>query len=83
MNRQNYGRRSGVIVDVCSKHGIWFDAHELDRVVGWVREGGLAASRKKDRIRDDMQRERERLGRRRGTNWNSIAGGVYIDLSFF
>ena len=29
MNRQNYGRISGVIIDVCKEHGVWFDAHEL------------------------------------------------------
>ena len=76
MNRQNYGRRSGVIVDVCAKHGIWFDAHELDRIIGWVRKGGLAESRKKDKMHDDMERERERLGRRRGSSWNSLAAGI-------
>jgi Zn-finger nucleic acid-binding protein len=40
MNRRNYGRKSGVIVDVCAKHGLWFDLHELDRLLRWLREGG-------------------------------------------
>jgi Zn-finger nucleic acid-binding protein len=40
MNRRNYGRKSGVIVDVCAKHGLWFDLHELDRLLRWMREGG-------------------------------------------
>lgn len=40
MNRRNYGRKSGVIVDVCSRHGLWFDLHELDRLLRWFREGG-------------------------------------------
>jgi Zn-finger nucleic acid-binding protein len=40
MNRRNYGRKSGVIVDVCSRHGIWFDLHELDGLLRWIRQGG-------------------------------------------
>lgn len=39
MNRKNFGNRSGVIVDVCPSHGIWFDAGELARVVEFVRSG--------------------------------------------
>jgi Zn-finger nucleic acid-binding protein len=40
MNRQNYGRSSGVIVDLCRRHGVWLDAEELDRIVAWIRGGG-------------------------------------------
>jgi hypothetical protein len=40
MNRGNYGRKSGVIVDLCREHGVWFDAEELDRVLLWLRRGG-------------------------------------------
>jgi hypothetical protein len=40
MNRVNYGHSSGVIVDVCKDHGIWFDADELARVLAWLRAGG-------------------------------------------
>jgi len=40
MNRRNFGRKSGVIVDVCSRHGVWFDLHELDRMLRWIRTGG-------------------------------------------
>jgi Zn-finger nucleic acid-binding protein len=41
MARQNFGRKSHVIVDVCRKHGVWFDAGELPRVLAFVRSGGL------------------------------------------
>jgi Zn-finger nucleic acid-binding protein len=54
MNRRNYGRKSGVIVDVCARHGIWFDLHELDRLLLWIREGGEERA-------DRMQREQERI----------------------
>ena len=40
MNRLNYGRDSGVIIDVCRDHGIWFDAAELARIVAWLHAGG-------------------------------------------
>jgi Zn-finger nucleic acid-binding protein len=54
MNRRNYGRKSGVIVDVCARHGIWFDLDELDRLLRWIREGGEARA-------EAMQREQERI----------------------
>ena len=33
MNRKNFGGASGVIVDVCARHGTWFDAGELPQVL--------------------------------------------------
>lgn len=39
-NRRNYGHSSGVIVDICKDHGIWFDADELARILAWLRAGG-------------------------------------------
>jgi Zn-finger nucleic acid-binding protein len=42
MNRNNYAYRSGVIIDVCRAHGVWFDADELARILEWVRDGGKA-----------------------------------------
>ena len=41
MHRRNYGSRSGVIVDVCRQHGLWFDLGELEDILAWVRSGGL------------------------------------------
>lgn len=49
MNRANFGKVSGVIVDVCSKHGTWFDAGELTRVVSFAAGGGLERSRARER----------------------------------
>jgi Zn-finger nucleic acid-binding protein/ribosomal protein L40E len=42
MARRNYARKSGIIVDMCNQHGLWFDAGELDAVLHWIREGGAA-----------------------------------------
>ena len=45
MNRKNFGDSSGIIVDVCSLHGCWFDTGELPQVLKFVEEGGLARAR--------------------------------------
>lgn len=42
MLRKNYGQLSGVIVDQCHAHGVYFDAGELDQILAFVRSGGLA-----------------------------------------
>ncbi|MFO0868721.1 MAG: zf-TFIIB domain-containing protein [Pirellulales bacterium] len=46
MTRRNFGlSKSGVVVDVCGRHGIWFDADELTQLLAWVRSGGLEDAR--------------------------------------
>lgn len=59
MNRQNFGRCSGVIVDVCKKHGVWFDPDELTAVLEFVASGGLAKTRDREAI--EAQSELSRL----------------------
>ena len=44
MSRRNYRRISRVVVDVCLGHGTWFDPEELDRVIEFLKTGGLKAS---------------------------------------
>src|SRR5207302_7247314 len=61
MRRFNYGGDSGIYLDLCSDHGIWFDADELRRVVVFVNSGGLAASRAHDEARPlqyDLHKDR-------------------------
>ncbi|HEY6079710.1 MAG TPA: zf-TFIIB domain-containing protein [Polyangiaceae bacterium] len=41
MHRRNFGSTSGIVTDVCSLHGSFFDAGELPRVLEFVRRGGL------------------------------------------
>ncbi len=45
MNRVNYAKRSGVVLDVCKAHGIWFDRDELRRVLAFIAGGGLDRAR--------------------------------------
>ena len=47
MIRRNFGRgESGVIIDVCGEHGLWFDCDELSNLLSWIRTGGLDAARR-------------------------------------
>lgn len=62
MNRMNFGRVSGVIVDVCKPHGTWFDGGELTRVIAFAAGGGLVKTRAREAEDQKMQtKERERL----------------------
>src|SRR6266478_635763 len=64
MNRINFARCSGVIVDVCKGHGTWFDRDELSRIVEFIRGGGLEAARGKEKAQLEEARrqlEAERL----------------------
>jgi len=40
MQRRGYGQGSGVIIDTCRDHGIWFDADELQHILAWILKGG-------------------------------------------
>jgi Zn-finger nucleic acid-binding protein len=48
MHRRNFGGASGIVVDMCYKHGIWFDIGELPGVLGFVESGGLARARHRE-----------------------------------
>jgi Zn-finger nucleic acid-binding protein len=41
MNRLNFGRLSGAILDVCKQHGTFLDRGELHQVVQFILDGGL------------------------------------------
>lgn len=45
MTPRNFGRRSGIIVDVCKEHGVWFDEDELTHVLEFIASGGLREKR--------------------------------------
>ena len=58
MNRINFARCSGVIVDVCRGHGTWFDRDELRQIVEFIRGGGLDLAHQKERNELEMERQR-------------------------
>ena len=59
MNRSNFARSSGVILDVCKLHGVWLDRGELQRVLGFIESGGLTVAR--EREREELAEEQRRL----------------------
>jgi Zn-finger nucleic acid-binding protein len=60
MNRINFARCSGVIVDVCKGHGTWFDRDELSGIVQFIRGGGLEVSRQKEKTELEFERQQLR-----------------------
>jgi Zn-finger nucleic acid-binding protein len=40
MQRRNFRKKSGVIIDCCNTHGIWLDADELEQIAGFILSGG-------------------------------------------
>ena len=36
MGRKQFGERSGIVIDVCTQHGVWFDRDELARAIEFV-----------------------------------------------
>lgn len=59
MNRKNFAQSSGVVLDVCARHGVWLDRGELERVLGFVAGGGLTRARIRERQR--LVEEQRRL----------------------
>ncbi len=59
MNRRNYSGSSGVVIDVCKRHGVWLDHAEMEKVLAFVRGGGLDRSRQREieRLRDERLRK--------------------------
>ena len=47
MNHKNFSG-SGVVLDWCRNHGSWFDRQELQRIVMFIREGGLRKARERE-----------------------------------
>jgi Zn-finger nucleic acid-binding protein len=68
MVRWNFGRSSGVLVDVCRQHGIWFDAQELSHVLRWIRSGNL------DAAQGDLARLRKSTLKRQPAASGPLAG---------
>ncbi|HEX4684249.1 MAG TPA: zf-TFIIB domain-containing protein [Gemmatimonadaceae bacterium] len=56
MNRQNFGRRSGIVIDVCKGHGVWFEANELNAALAFIDSGGFERARQDDAARKTDER---------------------------
>jgi Zn-finger nucleic acid-binding protein len=59
MNRSNFGHKSGVVIDACKDHGLWFDAQELGTILDWIKRGGeVRARRRMDAERQHTERQK-------------------------
>ena len=56
MNRNNFARSSGVILDICKEHGVWFDSEELPKIIDFIRQGGLERARRNEKHRLQEQK---------------------------
>jgi Zn-finger nucleic acid-binding protein len=57
MTRMNFGRRSGIIIDACRAHGVWFDRGELDAILEFVRLGGIESELAKAAVGEALSAE--------------------------
>lgn len=76
MNRSNFARQSGVIIDRCKDHGFWFDSGELDAVLRWIKKGGEERA-----LRRQAQAEADAERQTRLKNWRETAGASQLQAS--
>ena len=66
MSRRNFAQRSGVIVDICPKDGIWFDQGELEQILRKITSGELSLASQKAQARLREQEILKRVKREGG-----------------
>ena len=80
MNRVNFARLSGAVVDVCRGHGTFLDAGELHQIVEFLRGGGMERARahqleelraEKQKLQALEAKVRSRDGTTRSSTWDS------------
>jgi Zn-finger nucleic acid-binding protein len=78
MNRMNFGRISGTVVDVCKGHGTFLDAGELHLIVTFIHQGGL--DRARQRQIDELKEQEEQLRALRDAR-SRMPPEIHIDRS--
>lgn len=87
MNRVNFGKLSGTVIDVCRNHGTFLDAGELQAIVTFIQNGGLDRARQreiedlKDRTRELREQEARLKGGRYDPPGKSLTGEYSISFS--
>ncbi len=56
MLRRNFRESSGVIVDVCAAHGVWFDSGKLSKILEFAGSGALAEADRRIAERAEARR---------------------------
>jgi Zn-finger nucleic acid-binding protein len=80
MNRVNFGRLSGTVVDVCRGHGTFLDAGELHAIATFIDAGGL--DRMREREIENLKEEQQRLEELQRLQAHPIGDGAPVTLSW-
>ncbi len=59
MQRRNFKRSSGVILDVCHKHGTWLDEDEIEEIAGFILSGAEPSKALEEEHRRASEQARE------------------------
>lgn len=57
MNRKNFSRISGVMIDECGRHGVWLDNSELKKIRHFIADGGLEKAQDREIERNRVKIE--------------------------
>lgn len=59
MNQKNFAGCSGILIDSCKSHGVWLDRQELQKIINFIKDGGLQKAREMELGR--LKAEQKRL----------------------
>lgn len=79
MGRANFGRVSGILIDVCRPHGAWCDRGELAAIRSFLRSGGARRYERHQRLAEEEERRGE--ARRGSAPWAGASADPF-DLIF-
>ena len=79
MNRLNFGRLSGTVVDVCKGHGTFLDAGELHAIVSFIQGGGL--DRARQRQIEELKEQQRLLDAKQAGHRHSVGGELEVSWS--
>lgn len=85
MNRVNFARLSGTIVDVCKGHGTFLDRGELQAIVSFIQGGGLERARQRqiEDLREQERRLKYQESRLANTRYQgSIDRGLHLNTGY-
>jgi Zn-finger nucleic acid-binding protein len=89
MQRRNFRKSSGVIIDICWQHGTWLDADELEQIAGFILNGGKTSPTLIERPRSSRETraavEFARISAEHSPGWQRKAGegglaGSFVDI---
>jgi Zn-finger nucleic acid-binding protein len=84
MNRRNFGRVSGIVIDTCRDCGVWLDNQELNLIIQFVQAGGLDKTREVEaREREHAAKMHSRMKTRPRHGGGASAGGTGFEFQIF